>query len=72
MESSMETLAGRQANIGAGLTPFSPPNYAQVRRFFGDLVRAVYRLEVVGADRLPVTGPAVIAPNHDRCSTGSS
>jgi hypothetical protein len=29
------------------------------------LVRAVYRLEVVGADRLPVTGPAVVVPNHD-------
>ncbi len=70
MESSMETLAGRQAYIGEGLTPFSPPTYAQVRRFFGDLVRAVYRLEVVGADRLPVTGPAVIAPNHDSVLDG--
>ena len=43
----------------------SAPTYAQVRRFFGGLVRAVYRLEVVGADRFPVTGPAVVAPNHD-------
>jgi len=43
----------------------SAPTYAQVRRFFGGLVRAVYRLEVVGADRIPATGPAVIAPNHD-------
>jgi 1-acyl-sn-glycerol-3-phosphate acyltransferase len=43
----------------------SAPTYAQVRRFFGALVRAVYRLEVVGADRLPVTGPVVVAPNHD-------
>jgi 1-acyl-sn-glycerol-3-phosphate acyltransferase len=45
--------------------PFSAPTYAQVRRFFGGLVRAVYRLEVIGADRLPATGPAVVAPNHD-------
>ena len=43
----------------------SAPTYAQVRRFFGALVRAVYRLEVVGADRLPVTGPVVVTPNHD-------
>ena len=70
MGSSMETLVGRLANIGAGLTPFSAPTYAQVRRFFGDLVHAIYRLEVVGADRLPVTGPAVIAPNHDSVLDG--
>jgi 1-acyl-sn-glycerol-3-phosphate acyltransferase len=48
----------------------SAPTYAQVRRFFGALVRAVYRLEVVGSDRLPVTGPAVIAPNHDSVLDG--
>lgn len=70
MESLMETLVGRQANIGEGLLPFSSPTYAQVRRFFGDLVRAVYRLEVVGANRLPVTGPAVVAPNHDSVLDG--
>ena len=61
----METLVGRLANKDKGLIPFSAPTYAQVRRFFGNLVRTVYRLEVVGADRFPVTGPAVIAPNHD-------
>lgn len=70
MESLMETLVGRRANNGAGLIPFSAPTYAEVRRFFGDLVRTVYRLEVVGADRLPVTGPAVIAPNHDSVLDG--
>ena len=43
----------------------SAPIYAQVRRAFGALVRAVYRLEVVGADRLPATGPAVVASNHE-------
>jgi len=48
----------------------SAPTYAQVRRFFGALVRAVYRLEVVGANRLPVTGPAVVAPNHDSVLDG--
>jgi 1-acyl-sn-glycerol-3-phosphate acyltransferase len=39
--------------------------YSKVRRLFGGLVRAVYRLEVVGADRFPATGPAVVAPNHE-------
>jgi 1-acyl-sn-glycerol-3-phosphate acyltransferase len=48
----------------------SAPAYAQVRRFFGALVRAVYRLEVVGADRLPVTGPVVVASNHDSVLDG--
>jgi 1-acyl-sn-glycerol-3-phosphate acyltransferase len=70
MESLLETLACRQANKNAGLIPFSAPTYAQVRCFFGDLVRTVYRLEVVGADRFPVTGPAVIAPNHDSVLDG--
>ncbi len=50
--------------------PFSAPTYAQVRHAFGALVRAVYRLEVVGADRLPVTGPAVVAPNYDSVLDG--
>ena len=50
--------------------PFSAPTYAQVRRAFGALVCAVYRLEVVGADRLPATGPAVVAPNHDSVLDG--
>jgi 1-acyl-sn-glycerol-3-phosphate acyltransferase len=48
----------------------SAPTYAQVRRFFGALVRAVYRLEVAGADRLPATGPAVVAPNHESVLDG--
>ena len=39
--------------------------YSKVRRLFGGLVRAVYRLEVVGADHFPATGPAVVAPNHE-------
>ena len=30
----------------------------------------MYRLEVVGTDRLPVTGPMVIAPNHDSVLDG--
>ena len=70
MESLMDTLVDRQANKNAGLIPFSAPTYAQVRCFFGSLVRAMYRLEVVGADRLPVTGPMVIAPNHDSVLDG--
>jgi len=64
MESLMEALVGRRASKNKNLLPFSAPTYEQVRRFFGDFVRAMYRLEVVGADRLPVSGPVVVAPNH--------
>jgi 1-acyl-sn-glycerol-3-phosphate acyltransferase len=70
MESMMEFLAGRRANNDASLLPFSAPTYEQARRFFGNLVCAMYRLEVVGADRLPVTGPTVVAPNHDSVLDG--
>lgn len=70
MESWMETLVGCRTNKEDSLIPFSPPTYAQVHRFFGALMRAVYRLEVVGADRLPVTGPVVIAPNHESVLDG--
>lgn len=41
------------------------PRYAQVRRVFGGLVRAVYRLEVVGAEHIPGSGCAIIAGNHE-------
>jgi 1-acyl-sn-glycerol-3-phosphate acyltransferase len=70
MESLLATLVDRRANQSAGLIPFSAPTYSQVQRAFGNLVRAMYRLEVVGADRLPFTGPAVIAPNHDSVLDG--
>ena len=66
----MDTLVDRRTNNNAGLLPFSAPTYAQARCFFGGLVRAMYRLEVVGADHLPVTGPVVIAPNHDSLLDG--
>jgi 1-acyl-sn-glycerol-3-phosphate acyltransferase len=70
MASLMDTLVGPRLNKNAGLIPFPAPTYAQVRCFFGGLVRAMYRLEVVGADRLPLTGPMVIAPNHDSVLDG--
>jgi len=70
MESLMETLVGGQTNKDKGLILFSAPTYPQVRRAFSDWVRAVYRLDVVGADRLPVAGPAVVAPNHDSVLDG--
>jgi 1-acyl-sn-glycerol-3-phosphate acyltransferase len=70
MESLMETLVDHRTNNNAGLIPFPAPTYAQARCFFGGLVRAIYRLEVVGVDRLPVTGPMVIAPNHDSLLDG--
>lgn len=61
----METLSGRRASNAHGPMPFSAPTYAQVHRTFSGFVRAIYRIEVVGADRVPVIGPAVIASNHD-------
>jgi 1-acyl-sn-glycerol-3-phosphate acyltransferase len=70
MESLMETLVDRRTNSNAGFLPFPAPTYAQARCFFGGLVRAMYRLEVVGVDRLPATGPMVIAPNHDSVLDG--
>jgi 1-acyl-sn-glycerol-3-phosphate acyltransferase len=70
MASLMDTLVDRRANKNAGLMPFSAPTYAQVQRAFSNLVRAMYRLEVVGANRLPVTGPVVITPNHDSVLDG--
>ena len=70
MASLMDTLVDRRTNNNAGLLPFPAPTYAQARCFFGRLVRAMYRLEVVGADRLPLTGPVVIAPNHDSVLDG--
>lgn len=70
MESLMDTLVGRRANNNAGFIPFCAPTYAQVHSAFSNLVRAMYRLEVIGADRLPVTGPMVIAPNHDSVLDG--
>jgi 1-acyl-sn-glycerol-3-phosphate acyltransferase len=66
----MEFLAGRRVNNDEALLPFSAPTYEQVRRFFGNLIRAIYRLEVVGADRLPITGATVVAPNHDSVIDG--
>ena len=70
MESLMGTLADRREDNHAGLLPFPAPTYAQARCFFGSLVRALYRLDVVGADRLPAAGPMVIAPNHDSVLDG--
>jgi 1-acyl-sn-glycerol-3-phosphate acyltransferase len=43
----------------------SAPSYQQVRRAFGGAVRAVYRVEVTGAEHVPVAGSALIAGNHD-------
>lgn len=70
MESLMGTLADRREDNHAGLLPFPAPTYAQARCFFGSLVRALYRLDVVGADRLTAAGPMVIASNHDSVLDG--
>ena len=70
MESLLESFAVRRSNSHEGFMPFAAPTYEQARRFFSNVVRAIYRLEVVGADRLPLTGPIVVAPNHDSVIDG--
>jgi 1-acyl-sn-glycerol-3-phosphate acyltransferase len=65
MESSRETFFSRRANKKNDLVPFPAPTYEQVRCTFSGFVRALYRLEVVDADHIPVSGPAVIASNHE-------
>ena len=66
----METLVSTRVHKDKDLIPSSAQTYTKVRRVFSGLVRAVYRLEVVGADRLPATGPAVVAPNHESVLDG--
>lgn len=61
----METLIDPETNNDEDLIPSSLQTYEKVRRVFSGLVRAIYRIEVVGAGRLPATGPAVVAPNHE-------
>lgn len=61
----MDTLVGEQTSKGEIRILSSAETYGKVRRVFSGLVRAVYRIEVVGADRLPATGQAIIAPNHN-------
>ena len=61
----MQALAAGRASNDEGLIPPPLQTYAKVRRVFGSLVRASYRVEVIGAERLPATGPVVVAPNHD-------
>jgi len=40
-------------------------SYEAYRRTLTPLVRAAYRLEIRGQDRIPLTGPLVVAGNHD-------
>jgi len=61
----MHTLVGPRVDDDKDLIPSSAQTYEKVRRLFSGLVRALYRIEVVGADRLPATGPVVVAPNHE-------
>ncbi len=61
----LQALAAGRASNDEGLIPPPLQTYAKVRRVFGSLVRASYRVEVIGAERLPATGPVVVAPNHD-------
>ena len=61
----LQALAAGRASNDEGLIPPPLQTYAKVCRVFGSLVRASYRVEVIGAERLPATGPVVVAPNHD-------
>jgi 1-acyl-sn-glycerol-3-phosphate acyltransferase len=61
----MHTLVGPRIDKDKDFIPSSAQTYEKVRRLFSGLVRAIYRIEVVGADRIPATGPAVVAPNHE-------
>ncbi|MFC7344025.1 lysophospholipid acyltransferase family protein [Saccharopolyspora griseoalba] len=38
--------------------------YAVSKRTLGALARAVYRPEVIDADKVPAEGPVILAPNH--------
>lgn len=38
--------------------------YAVSKRFIGTAARAVYRPKVVDVDKVPPTGPVILAPNH--------
>ena len=61
----MDSLVSRRTRNDEELILSPAQTYERVRRVFSGFVRAVYRIEVVGADRLPATGPAVVAPNHE-------
>lgn len=61
----MQALIDPRVHKDKDFIPSSAQTYEKVRRNFSGLVRAVYRIEVVGADRLPATGPVVVAPNHE-------
>jgi 1-acyl-sn-glycerol-3-phosphate acyltransferase len=41
------------------------PSYRTLRRLCRPLLRAVYRLQVTGAERLPASGPLVVVANHE-------
>ena len=38
--------------------------YAVTKRVVGTLARTVYRPRVIDADKVPTTGPVILAPNH--------
>ena len=56
------------ATIMAKLPERAVPRPNRVYRFFRVILRfllfKLFRMEVVGADRIPASGPAILAPNH--------
>jgi 1-acyl-sn-glycerol-3-phosphate acyltransferase len=70
MESLMEALVGRRTSNDQSLLQFSSPTYERVRRTLSNWVCILYRLAVIGANRLPATGPVIVAPNHDSLLDG--
>ncbi|MEB3368502.1 lysophospholipid acyltransferase family protein [Saccharopolyspora mangrovi] len=38
--------------------------YAVSKRMVGAVARSVYRPKVIGAEKVPTTGPVILAPNH--------
>src|SRR5579871_5641880 len=57
--SKLERLHRRAREHGV-----APVLYAVTRALLGPPLRLFFRLSISGADNVPRTGPAIIAPNH--------
>jgi 1-acyl-sn-glycerol-3-phosphate acyltransferase len=57
-------VTGEEAHRLARDRGVSPRLYAVVRAVLVAFMRLYFRLRIEGAERIPATGPAIIAPNH--------